>query len=202
MEQRNARLQQMSSCLRDRLSSEMAEQRQRQARLRWVSLPMEERDEPLDEQRLHQGERESSLQLVSNSSVQMKMRTFHHGSFCYSNFFQVFLESYARLCVIQLLSCMRCCRDKHTPKVYSSAINRSTTPTTVVHFNLIFELCMYNNTSIGFEEMLSPVLPIMSLYWLPHGQYAYSGHMINLPQDVATSLPRAQARPTLCPAWH
>ena len=33
----------------------------------------------------------------------------------------------------------------------------------------------------------------MSLYRLPHGQYAYSGHVINLPQDVASfanSLPR------------
>ena len=44
------------------------------------------------------------------------------------------------------------------------------------------------------EEMLiSAVLPIMSLYKLPHGQYAYSGHVINLPQNVAlfaNSLPR------------
>lgn len=44
------------------------------------------------------------------------------------------------------------------------------------------------------EEMLiSAVLPIMSIYRLPHGQYSYSGHVINLPQDVAsfaTSLPR------------
>ena len=44
------------------------------------------------------------------------------------------------------------------------------------------------------EEMLiSRVLPIMSVYRLPHGQYGYSGHVINLPQDVAsfaTSLPR------------
>ena len=33
----------------------------------------------------------------------------------------------------------------------------------------------------------------MSIYHLPHGQYSYSGHVINLPQDVAsfaTSLPR------------
>ena len=33
----------------------------------------------------------------------------------------------------------------------------------------------------------------MSLYRLPHGQYGYSGHVINLPQDVASfanSLPR------------
>ena len=44
------------------------------------------------------------------------------------------------------------------------------------------------------EEMLiSTVLPIMSIYRLPHGQYSYSGHVINLPQDVAsfaTRLPR------------
>ena len=44
------------------------------------------------------------------------------------------------------------------------------------------------------EEMLiSGVLPVMSLYRLPHGQYGYSGHVINLPQDVgsfANTLPR------------
>ena len=41
--------------------------------------------------------------------------------------------------------------------------------------------------------LISGVLPIMSLYRLPHGQYAYSGHVINLPHDVASfvnSLPR------------
>ena len=41
--------------------------------------------------------------------------------------------------------------------------------------------------------LVSTVLPIMSLYRLPHGQYGYSGHVINLPQDVesfANSLPR------------
>ena len=43
------------------------------------------------------------------------------------------------------------------------------------------------------EMLISAVLPIMSLYKLPHGQYAYSGHVINLPQYVAAfanSLPR------------
>ena len=44
------------------------------------------------------------------------------------------------------------------------------------------------------EEMLiSAVMPIMSIYRLPLGQYGYSGHVINLPQDIAsfaTSLPR------------
>ena len=47
------------------------------------------------------------------------------------------------------------------------------------------------------EEMLiSAVLPIMTLYRLPHGQYGYSGHIINLPQDVASladKLPRTPA---------
>ena len=41
--------------------------------------------------------------------------------------------------------------------------------------------------------LISVVLPIMTLYHLPQGQYGYSGHVINLPQDVASfasSLPR------------
>ena len=47
------------------------------------------------------------------------------------------------------------------------------------------------------EEMLiSRVLPIMSIYRLPRGQYGYSGHILNLPQDVTSfinSLPRCPA---------
>ena len=41
--------------------------------------------------------------------------------------------------------------------------------------------------------LISAVMPIMSVYRLPHGQYSYSGHVINLPQDVVsftTILPR------------
>ena len=41
--------------------------------------------------------------------------------------------------------------------------------------------------------LISAVMPIMSIYRLPLGQYGYSGHVINLPQDVASfaaSLPR------------
>ena len=47
------------------------------------------------------------------------------------------------------------------------------------------------------EEMLiSAVMPFMSIYRLPHGQYGYRGHVINLPQDITTfasSLPRLPA---------
>ena len=41
--------------------------------------------------------------------------------------------------------------------------------------------------------LISAVMPIMSIYRLPHGQYGYSGHVINLPQDVvsfSSTLPR------------
>ena len=41
------------------------------------------------------------------------------------------------------------------------------------------------------------VLPIMTIYCLPHGQYGYSGHVLNLPQDVASftnNLPRSPSQ--------
>ena len=44
--------------------------------------------------------------------------------------------------------------------------------------------------------LISAVLPIMTLYRLLHGQYGYSGHVINLPQDIASladKLPRTPA---------
>ena len=54
--------------------------------------------------------------------------------------------------------------------------------------------CTHLQVLTQVEEMLiSAIMPIMSIYRLPHGQYGYSGHVINLPQDVAsfaTSLPR------------
>jgi hypothetical protein len=38
------------------------------------------------------------------------------------------------------------------------------------------------------EEMLiSPVMPMMAVYRLPHGQYDYSGHVVNLPQNLLVS---------------
>ena len=43
------------------------------------------------------------------------------------------------------------------------------------------------------KMLISGVLPIMSLYRLLHEQYTYTGHIINLSQDVASfinSLPR------------
>ena len=41
--------------------------------------------------------------------------------------------------------------------------------------------------------LISQVLPVMSIYHLPHCQYAYSGHILSLPQYVNSfvkNLPR------------
>ena len=45
------------------------------------------------------------------------------------------------------------------------------------------------------ELLIASVVPMMSVYRLPYGQYGYSGHVhvLNLPQDVssfACKLPR------------
>ena len=45
--------------------------------------------------------------------------------------------------------------------------------------------------------LISTVMPIMCLYRLPQGQYGYSGHVVNLPQDVASfaqRLPRLSSQ--------
>ena len=34
--------------------------------------------------------------------------------------------------------------------------------------------------------LILAVMPIMSVYRLPQGQYGYSGHVVSLPQDVAS----------------
>ena len=48
----------------------------------------------------------------------------------------------------------------------------------------------------GEQMLLAKVAPIMLVYRLKEGQYAHSGHDVNIPQDVtgfATSLPRLAA---------
>ena len=79
--------------------------------------------------------------------------------------------------------CSRCCRDKKSPKKFSC--ENSMIPSPVPHQ-------LQNLTQI--EEMLiARALQIMRVYIKPGGQRGYSGHCINLPQNVtelATSLPR------------
>ena len=79
--------------------------------------------------------------------------------------------------------CSRCFRDKKSPKKFSC--ENSMIPSCVPHE-------LQNLTQI--EEMLiARALPIMRVYIKPGGQRGYSGHCINLPQNVkelAMSLPR------------
>ena len=79
--------------------------------------------------------------------------------------------------------CSRCFRDKISPKKFSC--KNSMIPSSVPNE-------LQNLTQI--EEMLpARALPIMRVHIKPGGQRGYSGHCINLPQNVtelATSLPR------------
>ena len=96
-------------------------------------------------------------------------------------------ESFPSMNASQRTECTRCSRDKKQPKLYSA--NNGMDPGLVPQ-----EL----QSLTQVEEMLiSSVMPIMSLYHLPHGQFGYSGHIINLPQDVATftnTLPRSPSQ--------
>ena len=80
--------------------------------------------------------------------------------------------------------CSQCCRDKKSPKKFSS--ENSMIPSKVPH-----ELQNLTQTE---EMLIARALPIMRVYYIkPGGQRGYSGHCINLPQNVtelATSLPR------------
>ena len=115
------------------------------------------------------------------------------------------LENFPNVSVIsRTAECRRCHMDKHIPKLCSSANNMDpgkVSPqlqvcqySTFINTLVVSFLFLFMQGLTQIEEMLiSAVMPIMSIYRLPHGQYGYSGHVVNLPQDVlsfATSLPR------------
>ena len=118
----------------------------------------------------------TSMPALEDEWVQGKLAGFHskisslsftHCSCCNESFPSIELTSSTSVC-------SRCSRDKQEPKLYSPDNNMD--PGSV-------PLALQGLTQV--EEMLiSPVMPIMSVYQLPLGQYGYSGHVINLPQDV------------------
>ena len=112
--------------------------------------------------------------------AKMSSLSFSHCSCCNESFPSIKLTSSGSVC-------SRCSRDKQEPKLYSAANNMD--PGSVPP-------ALQGLTQV--EEMLiSPVMPIMSVYRLPLGQYGYSGHVVNLPQDVASfvhSLPRTPSQ--------
>ena len=79
--------------------------------------------------------------------------------------------------------CLRCTRDKKCPKAFSR--ENSLTPSKVPP-----QLQGLTQTE---EMLIARALPIMRVYIKPGGQRGYSGHCINLPQDIkelASSPPR------------
>ena len=79
--------------------------------------------------------------------------------------------------------CLQCSRDKNSPKKFS--VDNLMIPSTI-------PIELQGLTQI--EEMLiARALPIMRVYIKPGGQRGYSGHCINLPQnikDLVSTLPR------------
>ena len=79
--------------------------------------------------------------------------------------------------------CSRCSRDKKSPKKFSDQ-------------NSMLPLCVpqeLKNLTQVEEMLIARALPIMRVYIKPGGQRGYSGHCINLPQNVtelAKYLPR------------
>ena len=106
---------------------------------------------------------------------------FHHCTCCN--------ESFPSLKVSFLCVCSKCSCDTSEPKLYSDGNNMDPGPVPPALQEL---------TQV--EEMLvSPVMPMMSVYRLPHGQIGYGGHVINLPQDVP--LPSFPAIPVALILW-
>ena len=130
--------------------------------------------------------RHSTIPIFGQTSILNKMHAFHTKmSQCTLHFCTTCCESVLSLAPQTLQSeCSRCSRDKGNPKLYSVHNNMDPghVPTELQGLTQI-------------EEMLiCAVMPMMSLYHLPYGQYGYSGHVINLPQDIATftsTLPRS-----------
>jgi hypothetical protein len=79
--------------------------------------------------------------------------------------------------------CSQCSRDKKSPKKFS--FENSMIPSSVPQ--------QLKDLTQVEEMLIARALPIMRVYIKPGGQRGYSGHCINLPQNVkelATSLPR------------
>ncbi len=143
----------------------------------------------LESHRLHEGQRhvdercrENELPLFDQQSAQKKMSSFHSKiAECHFNSCDACGESFPSLNVSSTSGqCTRCSCDKRQPKLYSCK-NAGPVPVELQGLTQV-------------EEMLiSRVMPMMMLYRLPHGQYGYRSHIINLPQVIssfATSLPR------------
>ena len=201
-EAKEARLQRQCSVRRE---CRVAEQEQaREAKLESERLRMRERravqqgqarQATLERNRLlvrecreaererREAEHECRIASVNQEWVQSKISAFHAKLACEFHHCSCCNEIFPSLKLSSLSVCSRCLRDVLEPKLYSEDNNMD--PGAIPP-------ALQELTQV--EEMLiSPVMPMMSVYRLPHGQLGYGGHVINLPQDVASfvsSLPR------------
>ena len=116
VQEREVRLQQMSSSQRERLASENAEERE---------VRLQHDRESHREQRVQRTLGQLHFPLIQQRAVQVKMQKFHahmaalevsRCSMCSEAFPGLHLHSGSTECV-------RCSRDRHTPKVYSTGNN-------------------------------------------------------------------------------
>ena len=137
----------------------------------------------LERDRVRQSERrsaqqysESQLPLLQQQRVVHKLASFHEKvGDCQFHSCNTCHEFFPSLKVSSSSGeCSRCSRDQHQPKLYSheNCTNPGPMPAELQDLTQVEEL------------LISAVMPMMILYRLPHGQLGYSGHIVNLPQDV------------------
>ena len=93
---------------------------------------------------------------------------------------------------IETYTCIRCQRDKSVPKLFSPQNDMD--PGAVPQ-------CLENLTQI--EEMLiARACPIMTVYRKHGGQRGYSGHVLNLPQNIQEFLDKLPTKVSALPILH
>ena len=179
VEKQKERLKSYKDSYRKRTSEETVEKRKERLANRRASYKRS--------QTISAGQKESSAGPVHEQKhAQNNMNDFHKSnqySVCQCTVcFEAWpLKSSPRK--VDHYQCQRCIRDKQQPKKFSK--ENDMVPSLV-------PLQLQGLTQV--EEMLiARALPVMRVYIKPGGQRGYSGHCINLPQDIAElahSLPR------------
>ena len=202
LEAREARLQQMREHTQMACSEEIPEAREtrlQQMREHAQTVRNDEsqeaRESRLERMRVSAQQREASrlvqyrfdgitdtCPVFGESSVQKRIAKFH-SKLAECAFFECSTcsEAFPSIKASKSNECARCLRDKKKQYSRDNGMDPGPVPPELQGLTQV-------------EEMLiSAVMPMMSVYRLPMGQYGYSGHVVNLPQNVSsfvTSLPR------------
>ena len=117
--------------------------------------------------------------VYGDNSTKKKVANFHSKLANCTHFeCSTCLESFPVLKAPHSNECTRCSRDKMKKFSCSNNMDPGPVPPELQGLTQV-------------EEMLiSAVMPMMSLYRLPLGQYGYSGHVVNLPQDISSFVAR------------